>query len=443
MPRITATTLRNLRPVDKDWFIRDSSQSGFQIKIPPSGKAVYQVEARLGGTGKVKKFKIGNVQDVSLGDARARATDALDKIRSGIDPLSVKRAQLHEGKTLRQLIELYFESRHLKERTKRDYKIIADRRFARWINTRVTNITKHEVRDWYAQGRNVPTQTEQAYKFLNSLMVFAMGLEIISQNPCSLVTNAGMRFSIRARTSHIEVNNDIGKFCKALTDLRFYRDSEKVARDIIVLILTTGLRSVEARTLRWSDIDFERKVIKIADTKNGRPHTVPMVPLTYSMLRYREENKEGSRYVFRMRGETKTGHIIDFQKTLSAICKKAEVSNVTPHDLRRTFATVLNSLNVGYADVKQLLNHKAQDITAGIYIQPDIEKLRSILGSVVNFYDSKIPFYALAQGCSQYTQGTLRFCLYNKGELTPVILDDPTEEDPGYIRQAEHDLWEN
>lgn len=440
--RITASTLRSLKAGDKEWFIRDSLQRGFQIKVSLNGHAVYQVEARMGGTGRVKKFKIGKVGDISLDEARERAKEALDKIRSGIDPLQEKRAQVHQGKTLRELINTYYDSRRLKPRTHQEYEKIARTRFKNWLDRRVMDITKHEIRDWYLQGRKSPTHTEGSYRFLNSLMVFAKGLEVIDQNPCELVTNAGMRYRIGKRTRHIEPNIDLGKFLKAFVNYKYQRDSERVARDVILLIITTGLRSQEARTLKWKNVDFERKLIIIPDTKNKLPHIVPMVPLTYSLLSYRQEYRDSSQYVFRVKRETKSGSITNFQKTLKNICVTAQIPVVTAHDLRRTFATVLNSLNVGYADMKQLMNHKAQDITASVYIQPDIEKLRRILYQVGNYYDLKIPFFPLGQGCSQYASGTLRKTIYGHGEVIPEPLDDPTEEDPEWIAFNEKQLWE-
>lgn len=100
------------------------------------------------------------------------------------------------------------------------------------------------------------------------------------------------------------MNDDIGKFFKAFITHKFVKDSERVARDLILLILTTGLRSIEARGLQWKHVNFERKIFTIPDTKNRLDHTLPMVPLTYSLLRYRQEHGEDSEYVFRIKRES-------------------------------------------------------------------------------------------------------------------------------------------
>jgi len=442
--QITSATLRTLNPSDADWFVRDSNVKGFQIKVPPSGNAVYQVEARLGGTGKVKKFKIGNVSDLSLDDAKEQASIALTKIRQGVDPLKEKRAETHEGRTLRELVELYIETQDLKPRTIEDYKRAASKRFSGWLDKRVKDIAKHEVLDWYVRNKEkAGTQTDQAFRFLNALMNFAIGMEIIAENPCVLVSRTRVRHRSVARHSHIDLGEDIGKFFSAFIDYPFNKDSERVARDIILLILVTGLRSNEAKTIKWEYVDFDRRKIKIPDTKNRRDHVIPMIPLTYALLRYRAKHSENSEYVFRIKKSSNASakHVTDFRKTLSNICKRAEIPIVTPHDLRRTFATVLNSLGVGYADLQHLMNHKARDVTSGVYIQPNLGNMAIILHRVVNFYDRKIPFYDRGQGVSQFTSGVLAHSLYGYGDASPEALVDPREEDVNWKKHDDHLLW--
>ncbi|MAE50729.1 MAG: hypothetical protein CMH27_02855 [Micavibrio sp.] len=440
---ITPTAISKLKAGEKDYVVRDTTLRGFQIKVPPKGELVYQVEARLGGKGAVKKFKIGNVKSLPLDTARKNASIALQNIRSGIDPLIEKRRKLHEGILLKDLLQKYLDAKTLKERTKNDYIKLANTRLTQWLNHRVIDITNHEVTDWYVKGRSRPVNTEHAFRLLNALMVYARGLQIIKESPCQMVTDTKIRRPIRKRTEHLEINSDLEPFLIALSQYNFVKDSEKTARDVIVLILTTGLRSQEARSLKWGNIDFARKRFTIPDPKNRRPHVVPMTPLTYTMFRMREQLPDKTDYVFRIKGNTKSPHVTDIRKTIKNICVKAEIKTVTPHDMRRTFSTTLNSLGVGFADQKHLMNHKEKDVTLSHYIQPNIEVLRGHLFKVVDFYDRKIPHFTQGQGVSKFTSGTLRFCLYNVGDLTPELLDNPLEEDAEYQAYADHDFWEN
>ena len=71
-----------------------------------------------------------------------------------------------------------------------------------------------------------------------------------------------------------------------------------------------------------------------------------------------------------------------------------ELSGVpfTLHDLRRTFATVADSLDLPAYALKRLLNHKMNnDVTAG-YIMKDVERLRKPMQQVANFIHKHMMF---------------------------------------------------
>ena len=426
--RITSSTVRSLRPSEGAQVIRDTMLKGFQIRILPSGNAVYWAEARFGGgKGRNMKYKVGQVDEVGLAEARERARVALDKIRRGIDPQQEKKMKAHEGKTLRQLIEDFYSVKTLKPSTKTLYGYHT-KEFKDWMDKRAVDITDYEISDWYVRGKHKPDQTDGAFRFLRTLMKFAVGRRIIKENPCQMVTNTGMRYKKKHRTGHIE-NNNLGKFFKSFVEYKYVKDSEIVARDALLLIVTTGLRSAEARTLRWENVDFKRGKFVIPDTKNGLDHTVPMTPLTWSLLKYRERQGEGSEYVFRIKksSKTKSGHVTNIQKTLANICKQAGIQVVCVHDLRRTFATVLNSIDVGFLDLKKLMNHKTKDISAH-YTQPDIDKLRKILMRVVDYYDKSFPSMAADSGFTMYNGGALNHKIYGQGELNIRLLSQMESE---------------
>jgi integrase len=59
--------------------------------------------------------------------------------------------------------------------------------------------------------------------------------------------------------------------------------------------------------------------------------------------------------------------------------------NVTFHDLRRTFITIAESLDIPSYALKKLLNHRdPNDVTAG-YIVIDAERLRKPMEDICSF----------------------------------------------------------
>ncbi len=71
-----------------------------------------------------------------------------------------------------------------------------------------------------------------------------------------------------------------------------------------------------------------------------------------------------------------TESLVELFEPRKQISKVIELSSVqfTSHDLRRTFASIVNMLSdsISYYTVKRLLNHKTSDVTAG-YVQHDMK----------------------------------------------------------------------
>ena len=141
------------------------------------------------------------------------------------------------------------------------------------------------------------------------------------------------------------------------------------------------MRKTEASSLRWEDVDLKSKTITLQDTKNREVHTLPMSDFIYELLERRSHQKT-SEFIFP--ADSKTGYIYEPKK---AVLKVIELSGIpfTLHDLRRTFATIAESLDLSAYALKRLLNHKmGNDVTAG-YIMRDVERLRKPMQRITDF----------------------------------------------------------
>ena len=92
----------------------------------------------------------------------------------------------------------------------------------------------------------------------------------------------------------------------------------------------------------------------------------------------------GSPWVFPSTG--KKGHIVETKKFTERVAERSGVE-FTLHDLRRTFITIAESLDIPHYALKRLLNHRLSgDVTAG-YIVSDMERLRgpvSLVAAKIN-----------------------------------------------------------
>jgi integrase len=152
-------------------------------------------------------------------------------------------------------------------------------------------------------------------------------------------------------------------------------------RDYLLLILFTGLRRQEAAQLQWNQVDLKAKTLKIAGTKNREPHSLPLSDFLHNLL-IRRKKTSASDYVFP--GPGKGGYIIEPRKQMAKVIETTGIQ-FTVHDLRRTFITIAESLDIPAYALKRLLNHKMSgDVTAG-YIILDVERLRKPMQMIADF----------------------------------------------------------
>ena len=96
---LTEKRIRDAKPQGRQYVIWDPKLKGFGVKVSKTVKA-YVLDYRVDG--KQRRATIGRVGELSLADARKRASSMLDSIRStGSDPLrqrEERRGVSHAGR---------------------------------------------------------------------------------------------------------------------------------------------------------------------------------------------------------------------------------------------------------------------------------------------------------------------------------------------------------
>ena len=103
------------------------------------------------------------------------------------------------------------------------------------------------------------------------------------------------------------------------------------------------------------------------------PYILPLTPLMSDLLDRRlQDNPSNNPYIFPARqgkGLSNTKHLSDFRQTLDKITDRAFIPSVRPHDLRRSFTTMLDELDISESNIKALLNHNDGTVTKKHYLQ--------------------------------------------------------------------------
>lgn len=136
-------------------------------------------------------------------------------------------------------------------------------------------------------------------------------------------------------------------------------------KPLVVFLLNTGCRVGEALSLRWENIDFRNRTIKIELSKSGRKREIPMNSVVFSLLKELKV-KSPSFYVFSYPDGRPLRNIRTAWKLTT---RRANLRGLRLHDLRHTFCSRLVERGVDLSVVKELAGH--QDIrTTQRYLHP-------------------------------------------------------------------------
>lgn len=158
-------------------------------------------------------------------------------------------------------------------------------------------------------------------------------------------------------------------------------------------LLLTGMRRAQIVGLRWSDIDFQRGLIRLRHetSKNHLEHYVPLFDqLVDDLLRVKRENLRVRRVLrendqvfdcapfrdlrrFRGGSELTVNDVTHFFRALS----RELGTRITPHRIRHTTATELAMSTLDLRSIQRLLRHRPEKTTM-TYIRSNVESLREI-----------------------------------------------------------------
>jgi integrase len=146
----------------------------------------------------------------------------------------------------------------------------------------------------------------------------------------------------------------------------------------------TGWRRGELLGLRWEWVDRPRREVRIPDSKNGEPRSLPLDDELWEILEglwaaRRYETPLGtalSAFVFHRNGKPVNRHT--FADQWRAACVKAKVPGKLFHDLRRTAARNLVRGGVPETVAMKITGHKTRSMFDRYDICDDRDKLEAL-----------------------------------------------------------------
>jgi integrase len=148
--------------------------------------------------------------------------------------------------------------------------------------------------------------------------------------------------------------------------------------DYVNLSLWTGCRRSDVLSMRWQDVHLEDNRLDIPDPK-AEPYSVPLTPEAIEILKRRlKKRRDDSPWVFPSIGAT--GHIVDLKKRWKELLKRAEITDLRQHDLRRTQGSWQAAQGTSLQVIGKSLGHASIQATA-IYSQLQLDPVRESMAA--------------------------------------------------------------
>jgi integrase len=268
--------------------------------------------------------------------ARQEAIKVLRAKALGQDPAAEKMA-LRSAPTVSELCDEY----QARDNGKKPETVRADKsRIKVHIKPKlgklkVASVTSDHIED-FMRSMSVGSQRRNI-GLLGSIFTYAIKRKMIAANPCS-----GIEKPTQAKRN------------RRLSDAEYVKLGAQLnggtLSDIFLLLCVTGWRSGEVRNLRWSEIDLDRSIATLEDTKTGTS-TRPLSGAAIAIIKRQQPSGE---YVFGNRPDS-----LRYQWLKLEMPK-----DVTPHVLRHSFASLGADLGLADSTIAGLIGHKQQSMTS-------------------------------------------------------------------------------
>jgi integrase len=140
------------------------------------------------------------------------------------------------------------------------------------------------------------------------------------------------------------------------------------------MAINTGMRRGELFDLKWFDVDFNRRIVHVRQSKSGRPRTIPLNATTQTLLKGLPKTSE---YVFPSPKNEKR-RVNDVGRQFERAVKNAKIADFHFHDLRHTAATRMADAGADPSTLAAILGHSDIRMTARYTHATDQAKRRAV-----------------------------------------------------------------
>jgi integrase len=420
--RLTKRAVDAAIPRTERYILWDVELKGFGLRVEPSGAKTFLVRYRPKGAGRsgAKRFmKLGRYGSITADEARIQARTILGAVATGGDPAG-RQIKAREAMTFAELVE-----RYLNEEVTPKRKPGTARLYSHYLRglavpeigrLKADAVTRSDVSKIHLRiGLTRPVAANRILATLSALFGYAGKQSILPEgfNPARGIEKfreaARERFLTlpelerlgtaihEAETTGVPWVVDEAKPTAKHTPKRErITQMSPFAGAAIRLLLFTGCRLREILYLCWSDVDLERGVLNLADSKTGRRSVIlnaPALAVIVALPRLGE-------YV--IHGDQPDKPRSDLKRPWAIVCRRAGLEGVRIHDLRHSFASVGVGAGHGLPIVGKLLGHADASSTAR-YAHLDADPVRRASNSIAATIEAAMNGKAVEVASANYS----------------------------------------
>lgn len=368
---LTAAIIADMQPGEERG---DAQCAGLRVRCSASGKKVFFYRYRS-KDGALREIRLGDVGPLTLAKARDAALKKRVERDQGKDPQLEKRKERVEATrervaqryTVNDLVDDYVKEALSKQKRGAEAERLLRKYFLPVFDGKpAIELTRRELQDELIRPKMLKHPRTATTILSRIRCAYAHGIDQGRLPDQFAPPTLGIKGASQVRRRRALTDAELAKFLKWLPHSPYSR----LVRESMMLVLLTGCRSGEIVAGRWRDVDLERGVWTMRETKNGEPHDVMLCQQAIELLGYRK----GIDKVF-VFPSTKAGQHVK-QKALGLAQYTARHMEPdsgakdpievpwTVHDLRRTVATGLARLGCPRVVQDRILNHVDNSIAA-------------------------------------------------------------------------------
>lgn len=368
---LTAAIIADMQPGEERG---DAQCAGLRVRCSASGKKVFFYRYRS-KDGALREIRLGDVGPLTLAKARDAALKKRVERDQGKDPQLEKRKERVEATrervaqryTVNDLVDDYVKEALSKQKRGAEAERLLRKYFLPVFDGKpAIELTRRELQEELIRPKMLKHPRTATTILSRIRCAYAHGIDQGRLPDQFAPPTLGIKGASQVRRRRALTDAELAKFLKWLPHSPYSR----LVRESMMLVLLTGCRSGEIVAGRWRDVDLERGVWTMRETKNGEPHDVMLCQQAIELLGYRK----GIDKVF-VFPSTKAGQHVK-QKALGLAQYTARHMEAdsgakdpievpwTVHDLRRTVATGLARLGCPRVVQDRILNHVDNSVAA-------------------------------------------------------------------------------